>query len=238
MTHHSTIPFMKRFLLLIPLLAATALAATPQRTCRVLFLEAPGDAPEKLQLFDGKESREVELSRMNFSPVYKLPPGPLQLWLLPTPLTDRSNVPPGAPTVTISETMVDFYLLVSSDPANTVAPVRMQVINVGEDRLKRGQMLWFNLSRNTVGGTLGSVKLSLAPNARAVTDAPVEGNRDYPIKLGFLMPDNPQVYPLCETRWRHDPMSRNLAFVIPKEGSRSPRVVTFSDYREPPREKP
>jgi hypothetical protein len=222
-----------KHLLLFLLLPATAFAleADP-RTCRILFLEPPPRAPQTLQLFDGKESREVELPHMNFSQVYELPAGPLKLYLLPAPSADPTKIPAAAPVVIVPETMVDFYLLVTSDTANTVAPVRMQVINAGEDNLKRGQMLWFNLTPNAVGGLLGTSRLAIAPGSRAVLDAPANRSEEYPVSLSFRMPGNKQPFPLCETKWRHDSRGRSVVFIIAQEGRRSPRVIAFSDYRE------
>lgn len=225
------------FLLCLVAAAAGAQEAKP-RTCRVLFLEPPPNAPETLHLFDGKVSREVELPRMNFSCAYELPAGPLKLYLLPAPPADPRKIPPAAPVVTVPEALVDFYLIVSSDPANAVAPVRMQVINAGEDKVKRGQMLWFNLTPDAVGGTLGTTSLAIAPGARAVLDAPATRSEEYPVALSFRMPGDKQLYPLCETRWRHDPRSRSVVFIIPEQGRRSPRVMAFSDYREAPATKP
>jgi hypothetical protein len=210
----------------------------PERTCRILFLAGPADAPRTLQLFDGKDSREVELPRMNFSPVYELPAGALKLYLLPAAPADPAKIPAMAPVTTVPEAVTDFYLLVSSDPANTVAPVRMQVINAGEDKLRRGQMLWFNLTANVVGGTLGSRSLLMAPGSRVVLDAPANGSEEYPVSLSFRIPGNKQLYPLCETRWRHDPRCREVVFILAQDGRRSPRVIGFSDYREPPSKNP
>jgi hypothetical protein len=224
--------------LLLLLLTAVLSGKAPERTCRILFLAGPPDAPRTLQLFDGKESREVELPRMNFSTVYELPAGALTLYLLPAAPADPAKIPAKAPAIAVPEGVTDFYLLVTSDPANPVAPVRMQVINAGEDKLKRGQMLWFNLTSKVVGGTLGSRSLLIAAGARAVLDAPVNGNDDYPVSLSFRIPGNEQLYPLCETRWRHDPRGREVVFILPQEGRRSPRVIGFSDYREPPSTKP
>ncbi len=218
-------------------LASIADAEQGGRGCRVLFLNGPDDAPEKLQLFDGKTSREVELPRMNFSKVYPLPGGALDLRLLPDPVVDPAKVPAGAPSVKVGEDIVDFYLLVTSDPANTVAPVRLQVINAGGDRLKAGQMMWFNLTKVTVGGALGSEKLLIAPGGRLTMNAPASGNQDYLVNLGYRLPDNEQVYPLCETKWRHDPRSRSVAFIFNEAGSRTPRVLVFHDFRAPPPEK-
>ena len=223
-------------LLLLPI---TAFAQKPaEHTCRILFLNGPDDAPEKLHLFDGVKSREVELPRMNFSVVYELPPGALNLRLLSSPVIDPAKIPTGAPSATVAETMTDFYLLLTSDPANTVAPVRMQVINAGADKLKAGQTLWFNLTQNVVGGTLGSQKLAIQPGARETLDAPTSGNKNYQVKLAFRIPGDEQIYPLCETQWLHDPRSRSVAFIITENGARSPRVMVFPDFREPKPEKP
>ena len=214
--------------------AATALAQqAPEHTCRILFLDGPDAAPDTLHLFDGVSSREVELPRMNFSKVYELRPGALTLCLLPNAVDDPDLVPPGAPTVKVPAGTADFYLLVTSDPDNKVAPVRLQVINANAERLKRGQMLWFNLTKNTVGGTVGSEKLAIKPNSRVTLDAPARGNTNYPVDLAFRIPGKKPLYPLCETRWRHDPRSRSVAFIITKPGVRTPRVLVFPDYREP-----
>lgn len=222
-------------LALLPALLLPALACAEkaqEHSCRILFLEGPDDAPATLHLFDGAGSREVDLPRMNLSKVYRLRPGPLALSLLPQPLADPAKLPAGAPAATVPAELTDFYLLVTSDPANRVAPVRMQVINAGADRLKPGQMLWFNLTKNTVGGTVGSEKLVIQPQSRATLDPPARGNANYPVNLAYRIPGNEHLYPLCETKWLHDPRSRSLAFVIAGQGVRTPRVLVFPDYRE------
>ena len=218
------------FLLLLPSAALAGKAA--KHTCRILFFDGPESAPEKLQLFDGAGCREVDLPRMNFSKVYDLPPGALQLSLLPAPPADPTKLPPGAPSVAVAEDVTDFYLLVTSDPANTVAPVRMQIINAGADRLRAGQMLWFNLTKSTVGGTVGSEKLVIQPNSRVTLNPPANANKDFPVNLSFRVLGDERLYPLCETNWRHDPRSRSVVFINADPAGRSPRVMAFADYRE------
>jgi len=220
------------------ILVCTLSAKAPERTCRILFLDGPDDAPVKLQLFDGTKSREVDLPRMNFSKVYQLPGGPLNLRLLPSPPDDPTKIPPTAPGVAVAGDLGDFYLLVTSDPANTIAPVRMQVINAGADKLKAGQTLWFNLTKNPVGGTVGAETLKIQPGAREILSAPATGNQDYPVQLYFRIPGNEHLYPLCETKWRHDPRTRNVAFIITENGVRAPLVMVFPDYRDAPAAKP
>lgn len=229
---------MKLFLILLLLPAAAfAQQQASKRTCRILFLEGPDNGPETLQLFDGSKCREVELPRMNLSKVYELPAGPVNLRLLPAPPTDPSKIPPEAPGVVVAEGMTDIYLLVSSDPANTIAPVRMQAINAGSDKLKLGQTLWFNLTKNAVGGTFGSETLKILPEERVVINAPTTDSGDFPVKLFFRIPGDERLYPLCQNKWRHDPRCRYVGFIVTENGRRSPRVMRFSDFREPPPKK-
>ncbi len=185
-----------------------------------------------MHLFDGTASREVELPGMNFSKVYELPPGKLSITLLNTPLSDPKELPPGAPSASVPENSTDIFLLVMSDPANKVAPVRLQVVDAGGAKLRRGQTLWFNLTQYAVGGKLGSENIVIKPLSRAVMDAPRNDEGDFPVSLGYRMEGKDNLYPICETRWTHDPRSRNLGFVLAREGSRSPRVFVFPDFRE------
>lgn len=222
--------------LLFPILSTTVFAAEAKHTCRILFLNGPANAPKTLQLFDGSQCLEVDLPRMNFSKVYELPAGPLTLRMLATPSEDPTKIPSEAPSAKIAENMQDFYLLVISDPSNPIVPVRLQAIDASAGKLKLGEMLWFNLTKNRVGGTLGTEKLDIRPDSRAVVSAPASGNEDYKVNLVFLIPGNEQQYPLCETKWRHNPRSRSVAFIIAEAGNRSPRVMVFSDYRESTRE--
>jgi hypothetical protein len=223
---------MYRILCLLLLLPALACAApTGSRTVRIIYLGAPAGAPQKLHLFDGSRCQEVELPQMNLSPVYNLPAGPLVLRMLTTPPATPEEVDPKAPKVVIRESVTDLYLLVSPDNGNTVAPVRMQVIDVNSTKFKKGQMLWFNLTPNEVGGQLGTQKLALASNSKAVVDSPASGNEDYKVNLNFRIPGDERLFPLCETKWLHDPRSRTLFFIVAENGSRAPRILGFPDYR-------
>ena len=216
---------------------ALCLGATAQekaiRSCRIIFLKAPEDAPHTLQLFDGATSQEVELPRMNFSRVYKIAPGAINLRLLPEAPVKPEEINPAAPGAKVAAEITDFYLLVASDPSNSVAPVRMSVINAGQEVFKNGQMLWFNLSDKSVGGQIGSQRLSIAPNARSILDAPAEKTENYNVNLAFYIPGNEKLHPLCETKWHHDPASRTVLFLVNEPGSRTPRVLGFPDRREP-----
>lgn len=225
---------LRLFFLLLSSLVAQA-AGESSRTCRILFLDAPADGPEKLQLFDGKSSQEVELSRMSFSPIYNIASGDLTLALLSKPpaLPERGAfvIPPSAPTATLAAAITDFYLIVTSDPSNKTAPVNFQVVSANAGNFKPGQQLWFNLTDHTIGGTLGSQKLLVKPHSRGIFDAPTSTHGDYHVRIQFKSPENPRVEPLCETNWTHDPLNRSVFFVI-NTGGILPRILGIPDFRQ------
>lgn len=224
---------MRSFFCVALLLSSLAAAQTKNpRSCRILYLGAPDGAPETLELFDGAASRPVELARMNFSPVYRLPAGPLVLRLLPAPPAKPAEVNPDAPKIAVPEGVDNFYLLVSTDTANQVAPVKMQVIDANPENFRKGQMLWFNLTANSIGGQVGGLQLAMPANSRKILDAPAAANEDFNVNLSYRMPGNERLYPLCETKWLHDTRARTVYFVLTQEGNRTPRVMGFPDYRE------
>jgi hypothetical protein len=105
------------------------------RTCRIVFLGASEQDPEKLHLHDGTATREVDLPRLNLSKVYPLPGGAITLRLLSAPPAEGEAPNPAAPSAKVPETVGDIYLLVSPDPTNKTVPARMQVIDVPKLRL-------------------------------------------------------------------------------------------------------
>jgi hypothetical protein len=204
--------------------------AKDARTCRIVFLNAPDDAPAKLHLFDGKKSREVELPNFNFSPVYPLPSGGLILRLLPAEVSDPAQVSTDAPSLAVPETVTDFFIIVSSDPENKIAPVKMEILDA--TKLGKGRLLWSNLSPNTFDGQIGSEKLELAANSTLILEPPASKNEDYAVSVSFRMPDDERPRPLVDTKWRQASDGRTVVFVIQKEGARIPRIMGLQDLRE------
>lgn len=215
---------------LLPL--ASSAQEKGSRTCRVLFLGGGDTDAKTLHLFDGAASREVQLPRLNLSPVYPLPGGALTLRLLAAPAVKDQPVDPAAPSVAVGEGIGDFYLLVSPDPSNKTVPVRMQVIDATADRFKSGQMLWYNLTAHDVGGQVGTQKLAIKARSKVILDRPAAAAGDYNVNLSYRMTGKEALYPLCETRWVYDPASRIVLFIINEPGSRIPRVLGFPDHRE------
>lgn len=219
--------------LLFPALAA-AQEKAPARTCRIVFLNPPANGPRTAILFDGVSSREVELPKMNFSKIYQIAPGEVNIRLLSKPVTKPEEVPSGAPAGKVGAGVVDFYLVASGDPTNKEFPVKMQIIDAGPQAFKQGQMMWYNLTSHSVGGQLGEQKLAMKAQTRAIIDAPAKGAESFNVNLSYLLPGDPKFYPICQTQWMHDPRSRMVLFVYGGAGKSVPEIAGFKDFREPP----
>ncbi len=203
------------------------------RTCRILFLDRPANAPKTLHLFDGEKIRQVELPQLNLSPVYELPDGNLNLRFFINAPTDLKNIPEGAPSAKIAEAIKDVYLILTSNPKNEVAPINVQMVSADSTNVSRGQMLWFNLTDQRVGGKVGTEKLDLKPLGRERVGEPRQGTGDYPVELYFVIEGDTHLHPLCETQWQHDPRSRSLVFIAKNGNRRAPRIYSVSDFRMP-----
>jgi hypothetical protein len=217
-------------LILFPLISLSQ-EETSERTCRIIFLSAPKESPSSLHLYDGHESQEVLLPRRNFSPVYKLPTGPITLHLLPSPATTPEELTDGAPSVDVPETMKDIYLIVTSDPSNQIASVQIQVIDASFERVKKGEMLWINLTNLTCYGNVGASKLYINPKQGKILKKPAQERSVYPVKIHYNREGSTHIHTLCDMKWRHNPQGRSLIFIVEKGKPRGAHIIGFNDFR-------
>ena len=224
---------MRLLIFISTLFVALGHAEDKPRTCRTLFLARPAQAPEKLFLHDGSQLLEIEPGSMSFSPIYPIAQSATSITILTErPANPSAALPQKAPSAALPADCQDFYLILTSDPSNSVAPVRLQIINANSTQFRAGQMLWFNLTPHRIVGTVGERTLKLAPMSRMVLEAPAKQNGDYPVSIGYFAPGQKMREPLCETRWLHDPRSRSVMFVMQEAGVIAPRIIGMPDFRE------
>lgn len=221
-----------------PLSHSHAQEAT-HRNCRIVFPGRPADAPKRLHLFDGTSSQEIELPSMNLSPVYNLPAGAMHLKLLTSKPEDSESVPRDAPSIEIPENYHDFYLIVSRDPENKIAAVKLKAINIETANLKLGQTLWINHTDQTIEGKLGDRVLSLGPDSSKILDAPFINKSGptrgyYHASFTHQVQDKETFEPITEQQWWHDATCRHLGF-IEYSGGKLPKIYIFRDFRDPER---
>lgn len=101
------------------------------------------------------------------------------------------------------------------------------------DRIRLGEMLWFNLTPKHLAGKIGNASLKLPPAASAIIKEPARESVNYPVEIYFKVPNDERTHPLIESQWRHDPRSRSIVFVYDEGKRRAPRISSFSDFRMP-----
>ena len=231
-THRKPVSRILLIVLLFPLLASAKEKPAQKRTCRIVFLAPPADAPKTLFLFDGVASQEVTMPEMNLSPTYKVPAGEAVLSLTPQAVAKGGKVPADAPNAKLPASYGDFYLVITPDPANTVAPVKLQIMDAGPEKFRKGQMIWYNLTPNTISGQLGSQKLELAGQARAIINDPAKANEPFDVNITYLITEDPVPHPISQTQWVHDTRSRMVMFVHGGADNAVPQIAGFKDFRE------
>lgn len=227
---------MKTLLFLLLIVPAFAKEETAQRTCRLLFLNAPPGALQEIYLYDGVEAKKVDLPSMNLSDVYPVSGAAPAVRLLAAPVAKPEEIPANAPTATLAKSVRDFFIIISPDPTNQSVPLRMQIIDAGGPTFSKGRMMWYNLTNDTVGGTLGERKLVLQPKSRAIVEPPINKQDSYPVELFHQAAGGP-LQPICRTQWHHDPRARMLMFVHNSGNGGTPQVAGFKDFRMEPGKK-
>jgi len=223
-------PLLTTILGAVALIHAAGAQSKTDRTCRIVFPERPNDSPKVAYLFDGKESRQVSLPSMNFSPVIVLPKGELTIVMTPSAITDPENLPPNVPMLKIGETARDFYILVTPDPDNAVMPVKMNMVSASDGKLNPGETLWFNMTKHRIVGKLGAAKMSVAPKGRTVSGDPVQESGYYRAELGFQPEGKGDFQRITEQQWWHDAASRHIGFIV-NTGGKLPKIYFYRDFR-------
>jgi hypothetical protein len=203
-----------------------------KRTCRVIFPDRPGNAPKVAYIFDGKQNHLTELPTMNFSQVLALPSGEITILMSPEEITDIEKIPSGLPRMNIPETIRDFFILVTSDPANPAMPLKMNLVNTADDKLKSGETLWFNLTSHSIHAKLGEARLEVPPKNQVVSKNPVSESGYYRAEFAYQPDGAGELLRITEQHWWHDTKSKHLGLII-DSGGRLPRVFMFRDFRDP-----
>jgi hypothetical protein len=105
------------------------------------------------------------------------------------------------------------------------------MVGASLDTFPLGKMLWINLTKVQIEGTVGETKILIEPDATEMVDAPAANYANYKVKLGFLSPETKRVEPLISSLWRHNPEARSIVFAVMKPDKDMPRLVSFSDER-------
>lgn len=205
--------------LLLPLSPAEA-----TRSVRAIFLGRPDGALEKVFLQDASHVFEINLPGRNLSPEVSLPGGDLALAVLTDPLAPGSEVPSGTPVVKIPETWSRCILLFLPDPEAKPLSMRVIAINASQPKFPLGSTVIYNLSSARLLAKFGDKTARAEPGGNTTVAAPAAGFTSYPVAIDCLPAGEDKPRAITRTEWQHDPESRQILFVVPRENSVVPRV--------------
>lgn len=231
---------MNKFLvLLVSGLAALAGAAdTPgssSRSCRLLYVQAPFDAPDKVVLVVGKDSTDVDLPRLCISNARaKLPAGPARVYAATKAPTKEEPLPPNTPFVDIPETMGDALIVLL--PTGQPGPLSfiMLPVEFNKTRAPEGAVIWFNLSDRIIYAKLGNAGVTVNPKGTASCMPTVGIDEPYVVYVDASpVPPETETVPVIRGSWVKEARMRNLLFVVPDSSRTVPRILSIPDRLDP-----
>ena len=208
------------------------IAHAKPRTCRIVFPERPNDAPKSAFLFDGKKSTSVTLPSMNLSEVIELPSGAIALAMTSSEISDPKLLPADAPRLTIPENVMDCYIIILPDPKNPHLPIKMNLVDAGNEKLKPGETLWFNFTTHRIFAKLGTVDLDVQPGSRAISKAPAASSGYYIARFAYQANGTEAPAPITEQSWWHDANHKHVGFMA-STGGKLPKIYYYRDFRMP-----
>jgi hypothetical protein len=229
-------------LVLVASLSAAPGASSP-RSLRMVYVQAPDDAPEKIVLLvgaDTKASREMDLPRMSVSTNRcEIPAGLVRVFAATKAPTRDDPLPANAPFVDIPEAMqAPLLVLLPSDGTGPLA-FRMLPVDFSDDAAPDSSVVWFNLTERTVFARLGSAQVVVAPRRSGTVVPSGKVGDNYPVMVD-LSPDEgeAETVPFLRARWAKDAGRRDLLFVFNDVGRKYPRLVCVPALKEPEAKEP
>jgi len=231
---------MKKFLVLLALGCAAFVDAadTPgssSRTCRLIYMQAPLDAPEKVVLVVGKETTEVDLPRLSISNARaKLPVGPVRVYAAAKAPTKAEPLPPETPFVDIPESMGDALVVLLPNGQPGPLSFIMLPVEFNKARAPAGSLMWFNLSDRIIYSRSGDSIVTINPKATALEMPRGAFNEPYYVYVDASpIPPDVENVPIYRGYSMKEPRSRYLLFVVPDPTRIVPRILSIPDRLDP-----
>jgi hypothetical protein len=208
------------------------------RSLRLLYVQAPEDAPASVFLVSGEGAKEIDLPRLSISSKrMALTAGNVRVFAATKAPTKTLPLPADAPFVDIPKGMNDpLVVLLPTGGAGPLA-FRMLPLDFARTKAPEGSVVWLNLSTHTLTSQLGSSRATIAPR-RSVMQMPSGKTGDvYPVSV-VLAPEHGEIegLPLMKSSWVKESGQRHLLVVVPDPNRSVPRIIDIPERMEPARE--
>lgn len=206
------------------------------REIRTLLVPGKDDAPEKVFLADKTSIIELELPQRNLSVEQELPNGDLLMAALSKAPVEPAEIPEGFPIVKIPAGWQRCLLIFIPDEGNPAFPYRAIPFDISASKLALGETMVLNLSDTVVSVRLDKERGLVAPAETTTIAAPRPDFGAFPVEIDRLIKGEQKPRAIFRSMWQHDPEARQILFVIPQEGSKTPRIWGLPDTPPPAKE--
>lgn len=214
---------------------ASAQDAAPNRSLRLLYLQAPEDAPASVFLTVGKGGKEIDLPRLSISTNRMvLPAGVIRVYAAKKAPSKDNPLPPDAPFAEIPSGMNDPLVVLLPTGGTGPLAFRMMPVEFARTKAPEGAVVWLNLSARTITSQLGSSRAVVTPR-QAVIQMPSGRTGDvYPVSV-VLAPEQGESegVPLMKSSWVKEPGQRHLLVIVPDDRRNVPRIIDVPESMEP-----
>lgn len=227
------------WLVLVAGLAAAPEASAP-RPLRLVHVQAPEDAPEKVFLVAGKVVKEIDLPRLSVSTSrLDLPPGPVRVFAATKAPTRDNPLPSDAPFVDIPETMAGVLVVLLPNGKGGPLGFQMLPVEFSQQAVPEGAVMWFNLCDRPLYAKLGSAQAAVAPRRSGMVMPSGKIGDRYEVMVD-LAPEagESETVPFLRARWTKEARRRDLLFVVADSDRRFPRIICVPELMEPEPEQP
>ncbi len=228
---------MRPFVCLLACWAAIVPAqdAATSRSLRLLYVQAPEDAPAHVFLVVGKGGKEIDLPRLSFSSKrLVIMDGNVRVYAAIKAPTKAQPLPVDAPFADIPKGMNDPLVVLL--PTGGVGPLAFRMIPVEFARTKapEGAVVWLNLSTHPLTSQLGGSRVSVAPRQAVIQLPSGKTGEVYPVSV-VLAPEHGETegVPLMKSSWVKEPGQRHLLVIVPDPNRSVPHIVDIPERMEP-----
>jgi hypothetical protein len=230
------------FTCLLVLVAGLAAApdASSSRSLRLVYAQAPEDAPEKIFLVAGSVIKEVSLPRMSLSPQrLDLPAGPVRVFAATKAPTRDNPLPSDAPFADIPETMGNALVVLLPNGSSGPLAFQMLPVEFSRSAVPEGAVMWFNLTERTLFAKLGSAQGVVAPRRSAVVMPSGKTGETYQAMVDLSPePGETETEPFLRALWQKKAQRSTLMFVVVDPARKYPRLLSIPAVQEDEPESP
>lgn len=209
--------------------------APSSRSLRLLYVQAPEDAPVNVFLVVGKGGKEIDLPRLSISSKrLVIMDGNVRVYAAIKAPTKAQPLPADAPFVDIPKGMNDPLVVLLPTGGVGLLAFRMIPMEFARTKAPEGSIVWLNLSAHPLTSQLGSSRVSVAPRQAVIQLPSGKTGEVYPVSV-VLAPEHGETegVPLMKSSWVKEPGQRHLLVIVPDPNRSVPHIIDVPERMEP-----